>query len=504
MRFLAALLVAVMATVGTGWADDLVRAYLDGSPDTLRRVLATGHRTVLHRRDRFIDVVVPPGRLDELNRLCRTRILQRSMDRYVASLTRRADWGAYHTADELRQRLEDWETRYPSLVHVDSIGHGWDTQRGLAHRPILAVTCGIPRPGKPAVLLVGGIHAREIATVDSVLLLLDELLARAATDSATAALLDRVVIHAVPCLNPDGRELVFTGRIWWRKNARPAADGHVVGVDLNRNFGFHFGSNTPRGGSTGSAGSETFRGPTAFSEPETQALRDYVLARPDIVASLSFHSYGGFLLVPFGYNGAWPPHERLYREVGALISQETDWAVGTVHELLGYYSNGRHDDWLYGALTPHKERILAFQVEIGDTFFTETQNLPVLAQRTGSVVRRLMQRAALPPAVTLEARRSDDAGTVTGALTVTNRQLGSLDELAVTLVSPLGNRYAACSGLTLAGDLRGAGPTSVRRLVPLSEAEASGRFGVTVTWRGGRHLTVVDVEAPYVRSVLED
>ena len=500
-RTLPTLLVLVVALLTTSLcvADDLVRVFFDRDPDVLKMVLSTGFRTVLHRRGKFIDVVVPQGRLNDLGTRYRTRILQRAMDRYVINLARRPGWGGYHTFDELRQKLEDWEQRYPLHVSVETIGYGWDTKRGLAHRPVYLTTVGTPAPGKPAILLLGGIHAREIATVDVILQIIENIL----NDDKERKKLDDVVIYAVPCLNPDGREIVFSGRIWWRKNCRPGHDGRVVGVDLNRNFGHHFGNNPPRGGSSGAPSSETYRGPCAFSEPETRALQLLLQRKDDIVSSLAFHSYGGFLVVPFGYNGNWPPHESLYRSVAANITRDTDWNVGTVRELLGYYSNGRHDDWLYGGIK-NKERVLSFQVEMGDTFFTETRKLPSLAKEVGSVVSHLMSRVSLKPAITLETMPPTEDAVRHLALRVQNQRLAPLHGLSITLISPTGRRYHVASELALAGQLRGRGPASIRRLLTLPTEEATGRFAVTVAWQGGSVIRVIDMENSSIRSVLED
>ena len=48
---------------------------------------------------------------------------------------------------------------------------------------------------------------------------------------------------------------------------------------------------------------ETYRGPRAFSEPETAAVRDFILKRAkDIQIYLTFHSYGQMFLYPWGYD----------------------------------------------------------------------------------------------------------------------------------------------------------------------------------------------------------
>ena len=71
------------------------------------------------------------------------------------------------------------------------------------------------------------------------------------------------------------------------------------GVDLNRNFGYHWGGY----GASDNACKETFRGPAAFSEPESRAIRDFLLrGEHNFVLYLTFHSYGQYLLYPWGYD----------------------------------------------------------------------------------------------------------------------------------------------------------------------------------------------------------
>ena len=118
-------------------------------------------------------------------------------------------------------------------------------------------------------------------------------------DPALTNLVEQREIWVLPNVNPDGGEFDLTDDNYqfWRKNMRPNA-GNSVGVDLNRNYDYHWGC---CGGSSGWGYSDLFRGPAAFSEPETQVVRDFVLAHPDITTAISFHTYGEFILYPFGY-----------------------------------------------------------------------------------------------------------------------------------------------------------------------------------------------------------
>jgi hypothetical protein len=88
----------------------------------------------------------------------------------------------------------------------------------------------------------------------------------------------------VPCANPDGFEYSRNHFSFWRKNRRKNADGSF-GVDLNRNFSVGFAPNKD-------TTSNVYSGPSAFSEPETAALRDFVESHTNITIALDYHSQG--------------------------------------------------------------------------------------------------------------------------------------------------------------------------------------------------------------------
>ena len=79
-------------------------------------------------------------------------------------------------------------------------------------------------------------------------------------------------------MNPDGGEYDIADRHLrlWRKNRQPNAGSTYIGTDLNRNWSYRWGC---CGGSQRHPSSETYRGPAAFSAPETQVVRDFVDSR---------------------------------------------------------------------------------------------------------------------------------------------------------------------------------------------------------------------------------
>jgi hypothetical protein len=72
-----------------------------------------------------------------------------------------------------------------------------------------------------------------------------------------------------------------------------------MGVDLNRNYGVSWDK---PGGSSQDHCAENYRGPFPFSEPETRAIRDFLIShRHSIKFVYNFHAYGNMYLWP--YNG---------------------------------------------------------------------------------------------------------------------------------------------------------------------------------------------------------
>ena len=93
-----------------------------------------------------------------------------------------------------------------------------------------------------------------------------------------------------------------------------SCQAEMAGVDLNRNSGVYFGigQTTQMGLNTNNkidecadSCGECYRGPNAFSEPETRAIRDFLSANKDQIKFVyNFHSNGNMWIYPF--NGRDP------------------------------------------------------------------------------------------------------------------------------------------------------------------------------------------------------
>ena len=209
---------------------------------------------------------------------------------------------------------------------------------------------------EPEVLFTCGQHAREHLTIEMCLYVLNELLSKYTSDARVRGLVDSREIWIVFNVNPDGAEYdVATGSYRsWRKNRQPNAGSTAVGTDLNRNFAYNWGC---CGGSSGTFSSETYRGASAFSAPETQRIRDFVNSRvvggvQQIKTGIDFHTYSELVLWPFGYTTAdtAPGLTQDDRDAFAVLGGQMAATNGYTPEQSSdlYITDGSIDDWLWG------------------------------------------------------------------------------------------------------------------------------------------------------------
>ncbi|MGB7002420.1 MAG: M14 family zinc carboxypeptidase [Halobacteriota archaeon] len=268
---------------------------------------------------------------------------------------------SYHSYSSLETDLKNLVDRYPNITKVYDIGDSWEKTVGIADRDIFAIKISDnvtnEEDDEPDILFMGGIHAREWISVEVPLYLAKYLLDHYGTDQKVKQLVDSREIWIVPLVNPDGLEYSRTYDRNWRKNCRDNGDG-TFGVDPNRNFGYNWGL----AGSSGDPTKETYRGVAPFSEPETQAIRDFV-ATHEFYASISYHSYSQLVLYPWGYTKDAAPH----KEQLSKMAEDMANAIKDVHGMNYtprqasnlYRASGDSDDWLYGAYN-----IAAFTVEL--------------------------------------------------------------------------------------------------------------------------------------------
>jgi carboxypeptidase T len=253
---------------------------------------------------------------------------------------------AYHSAETLENDLRQLAESQPEIAELRDIG------RSLENRPIWALRIGERRGSEHKLLFMGCHHAREWVSVE-VPYLLAEHLVENASQPPVRQWLQKGEIWVAPMVNPDGHEFSRTPETrLWRKNRRPNADGSI-GVDPNRNYGYMWGTlniNT----SSHVPSDETYVGPRAFSEPETQAVRNLV-ARELFRGVITYHSYSQLILYPWGYTSEPIPDASDLSTMTKLAKRMQQLIRGVHGETYTpqqssqlYPTAGDTTDWTYG------------------------------------------------------------------------------------------------------------------------------------------------------------
>jgi hypothetical protein len=266
-----------------------------------------------------------------------------------------ADLGLYHTYTELNTALLALEQGYPGLADRFSIGY---TVEGLNIYALKISDNVLTDEDEPEVLYMGNHHAREIMSVDIPLRFAQYLMANYGTDPDVTAMVNEREIYFIPMVNPDGHIYVENVYSMWRKNRRNNGDTSY-GVDLNRNYGYMWGYDNI--GSSPTTSSDTYRGTAAFSEPETQAVRTFCQGR-EFILGFSYHTYGEWLLYPWGYTSALCPDNDLFAALADSLVSGNGYTPGPAAATL-YVTNGDTDDWAYGETT-EKPRMYLFTPEM--------------------------------------------------------------------------------------------------------------------------------------------
>lgn len=273
----------------------------------------------------------------------------------------------YHTAAEAVDEANRIAGENPGLVSMFSMGKSHEGRDIMVAK--VSDNAGTDED-EPEALFIHNQHAREILTIEMGLYTLTELTSKYASDQRVKAIVDSTETYIVISMNPDGQEYDTASGDYqmWRKNRQPNDGSSAVGTDLNRNWDYKWGC---CGGSSGSPGSETYRGAAPGSAPETKVLQDFVNSRvingvQQIKTAVDIHSFSELVLWPYGYTEEDQPADmdptdlQIFQTMGRAMAETNGYTPEQASDL--YITDGSSDDWLYGA---HK--IYAFTYEMYPT-----------------------------------------------------------------------------------------------------------------------------------------
>ncbi len=272
--------------------------------------------------------------------------------------------GGHSTIEQCYDHLENMRSLYPNLISEKEAISDMLTHDGEPVYNVKISNNPEVNQDKPQVLYTGMHHAREPGGMQHLLYYMYYILEQYEYDPAIRDLIDNTEMYFIPIVNVDGYQYNIdtnpNGGGMWRKNRRINSGGNSPGVDLNRNYGFAWGWDNE--GSSSVPYSETYRGPSAFSEPETQMLKEFCESH-DFKIALNYHSYSNLLLYAWGYIPETTPDENIFSEYAKRMTVDNHYVYGPGSTTI-YPSNGGSDDWMYGEQET-KAKILAYTPEVG-------------------------------------------------------------------------------------------------------------------------------------------
>ncbi|XP_046439954.1 carboxypeptidase B-like [Daphnia pulex] len=310
------------------------------------------------------DIMTPPEQVEELLDFLKSHSIQyrlkigdvqqvideqrnkipSEMIQGLSSKSYNLTWDNYYRYDDIREFAYALSASYPQLVTVSVAGKSYED------RDLILIKISSGGSGtKNAIFVDGGIHACEWISPATVTYIIRELVENY---DAHPQYVDDVDWFFMPLVNPDGYEFAHTESRLWRKNRRIHDETNTtcIGTDINRNFDYHFNE----GGSSDNPCAPTYNGGQPFTEPESRALRDAILAEANRTKSyLTVHSYGQHWLTPWGWTTEYPD------DYDAMFALATDAVAaltvvyGTVYDIgssanLLYANSGPSDDWAKG------------------------------------------------------------------------------------------------------------------------------------------------------------
>jgi len=323
----------------------------------------------------------------------------------------------YHDYAEMVDVLMATQAAHPDIVQVSTIGQSYQG-RDLY---VVKISDNVATDeNEPEVLFDSLHHAREHLSLEQSLAILGWLANGYGHDARITRIVDSTEIWIIPSVNPDGAEYDLTGNPYreWRKNRQPNSGSSSIGTDLNRNYGYRFGCCH---GSSSSKSASTYRGPKAFSAPETQAVRDFILSRridgfQQIKLAVTFHTAGEQILWPYGYTRTDVPADMTKDDHASLVALARRIAARNGYTAMQssslYVTDGDEIDWAYGS-----QRIWMFTMELYPShakvsslqrFYPPDEVIARETLRNKSAILDFLEHAACPYAVIHKTR--EDCG----------------------------------------------------------------------------------------------
>jgi hypothetical protein len=302
----------------------------------------------------------------------------------------------YHTYAEIGALTKSIADAHPDIAQRFSIGKSYQGRELWAMKISDHVATDEP---EPEVLFDGGHHADEHMGVEMVIKIMRWLVDGYGKVTRITNIVNSREIWLVFSMNPDGATYdIANGRFhYWRKNRQPTPGTGYTGTDLNRNYGYRWGG----GGRTSTnPAAITYRGPSAFSAPETRAMRDFlasrvVSSRQQIRTHITFHETGRLVMWPYGYTYANQPPDMTaadriaFVHMGRQMAASNGYKPEQASDL--YITSGTTRDYAYGVY-----RIFSYTFEMSNRDYMDDSLIASETNRNKNAVLYLAERAWCP------------------------------------------------------------------------------------------------------------
>jgi hypothetical protein len=379
----------------------------------------------------------------------------------------------YHTYTEVGADVQAVAAAHPDIVKRFSIGESHLGRQLWAAK--ISDNVGTDE-NEPEVLFDGGTHADEHMGVEMTLKILHWLADGYGSDARITSIVDNREIWIVFLVNPDGATHDISGGKfhYWRKNRQPTPGSTSKGTDLNRNYGYKWGG----GGRTSkNPAAITYRGPKAFSAPETRAMRDFLASRvvngrQQIRTAITFHEYGRLVMWPYGYTLKNVPSDMTTQDHAALVkigkhmASTNGYKPEQASDL--YVTSGTTRDYVYGTY-----RIFGYTFEMSIKDYPDDSKIESETGRNKEAVLYLMERAWCPLSVLGAAVRQARCGAFDDDLEVTRGWAANPDG---TDTAPAGARFTRSNPETTSRSgvkQRGGTPSGSKAFVTGAKAGSS-------------------------------
>ncbi|WP_064741852.1 M14 family zinc carboxypeptidase [Hamadaea tsunoensis] len=404
----------------------------------------------------------------------------------------------YTTYAQMLTAFDGIATAFPGIAAKQVIGHSAEGRDLVA----LKISDNVATDeNEPEVLFTANQHAREHLTVEMAIALAGFLTGQYAINPDVQKMVNSREIWIIPMVNPDGVSFDMVSGLYqmWRKNRQATPGSTEIGTDLNRNWGYKFACCA---GSSPFPTEEDYRGPSAFSAPETQAVRDFVLSRrvggvQQITEAIDIHTFTELVLWPFGYTtkttvtGTMSADEyATHKAIGTEFAMLNGYTPGQASGL--YITDGSIDDWLWGT-----QKIYTFTTEMypkendPDAFYPPSSVISAQTSRNIPAIMRFLGYADCPQrAIGKEGtycKKTDDY-TLTAPATATVAQ-GADVTVALTATKTTG--AAQLVSMTAEGTPPGATVTFSTGSIPTDGSAQSATIHTSATTTPGTYTVVL-------------